>query len=233
MVVNMKEIDNLHESGNYSKCYEILKKTVESEPQNVEALWRFARACHNLSSGYDQKNAKRKELVVEGHKVAVEAYNIDPKTKNFPVVKWVAVLTGGLTEYLGTKQKIEEGYKFKAYLDHGLTLDPTEYSLLHMRGRFKFSVANLSWLERKAASAFFASPPTATIDEALEDFLEVEKLKPVSWIDNLIYVARCYLAKSNKQEAAKYLKQAQTVKAEDESDAEALQEVEKLLKTCK
>jgi hypothetical protein len=52
-------------------------------------------------------------------------------------------------------------------------MNPQEYSLLHMRGRFSYSVANLSWFERKAASALFATPPTATIDEALADFLEV------------------------------------------------------------
>lgn len=52
-------------------------------------------------------------------------------------------------------------------------MNPNEYSLLHMRGRFSFSVSNLSWIERKAAATFFATPPTATVDDALADFLAV------------------------------------------------------------
>lgn len=52
-------------------------------------------------------------------------------------------------------------------------MKPQEKTLLHMRGRFSYSVASLTWLERKAASAFFASPPEATYDEAIADFLEV------------------------------------------------------------
>jgi len=52
-------------------------------------------------------------------------------------------------------------------------MEPNEYSLLHMRGRFAFSVASLSWLERKAAAAFFAEPPSATFEEAIADFLRV------------------------------------------------------------
>ena len=35
----------------------------------------------------------------------------------------------------------------------------------------------LSWIERKAAAALFASPPTASIDQALENFLKVRYLK--------------------------------------------------------
>lgn len=31
----------------------------------------------------------------------------------------------------------------------------------------------LSWIERKAAATLFATPPTATADEALQHFLEV------------------------------------------------------------
>jgi len=98
-----------------------------------------------------------------------------------------------------------------------------------VRGRFSYSVANLSWLERKAAAAFFATPPSATIDDALVDFLEVEKLRHGLWIDNLLYVGRCYVMKGNKPEAAKYLKQASMVEPVDDSDREALVEVKKLL----
>lgn len=31
----------------------------------------------------------------------------------------------------------------------------------------------LSWVERRAAATLFAAPPTATVDEALDHFLEV------------------------------------------------------------
>ena len=31
----------------------------------------------------------------------------------------------------------------------------------------------LSWIERQAAATLFAAPPTATIDEAINEFMEV------------------------------------------------------------
>jgi len=46
-----------------------------------------------------------------------------------------------------------------------------------MRGRFAFSVASLTWLERKAAAAFYSKPPEATFEEAIDvSYLKV-KLK--------------------------------------------------------
>ena len=76
-----------------------------------------------------------------------------------------------------------------------------------MRGRVSYSVAGLSWFERKAAAALFSDPPKATYDEALNDFLAVYKLKP-EWIENLVFLGKCYLAKNEKKEAIKYLKMA-------------------------
>lgn len=64
-------------------------------------------------------------------------------------------------------------FYLQKYLDKAIAMQPTERTLLHMRGRFAFSVANLSWLERKAAAAFFTAVPQATVDDALEDFLAV------------------------------------------------------------
>lgn len=47
--------------------------------------------------------------------------------------------------------------------------------MLHMRGRYAYSVATLSWIERKAAIALFNIPKTANMDEALKDFYEVQQ----------------------------------------------------------
>lgn len=144
---------------------------LSADPNNVEVLWRFACACHGVGQKFEQRSHKRHSLIKEGHEQALVAYNIDGD--NFNVIKWTAGLTGALTDFLGVKERIQQGYNFKEYLDKGLAIDPQEFSLLYMRGRFSFSVAHLSWIERKAAAAFYATPPTATVDEALIDFLEV------------------------------------------------------------
>lgn len=206
---------------------------MDSDPaakQNVEVLWRIARACRSIASGLPAKDPKRKELLLEGQKYAQEAYKLD--SNNFNVLKWCAVTTGGVTDYLGTKEKIQQGYEFKEYLDKALAMQ-TEYSLYHMRGRFSFSVANLSWFERKAASAFFATPPTATIDDALNDFLEVEKLRPNTWIENLVFISRCYITKGDKSAAAGYLQSALDIKPDDDAEKELQEEAKDLLKKCK
>jgi hypothetical protein len=228
-MVEFDKIDELHEHNEGEQCYAILKKHYDSDAsakQNVDILWRLGRACHLLASSLPQKNPKKRELLTEGQKYAQAAYKIDQN--NFHVLKWCAVLTGTLTDYLGTKEKIQQGYQFKEYLDKALAMH-TEYSLLHMRGRFSYSVATLSWFERKAASAFFATPPTATIDDALKDFLEVEKVRPNVWIENLLFVARCYINKGDKANTVKYLKQASLIEAQDDADTEALEEVKQLL----
>ena len=234
MIINehmFNKIDEKHEEGNGEQCYNELKQIYESDANqrtNPELLWRFARACHVWSSSLPQKDPRKKDLLIEGQKYAAEAEKLDDT--NFDILKWAAVLTGAITDYLGIKEKIEMGNVFKGYLDKALAMNPTEYSLLHMRGRFSYSVANLSWMERKVASSFFATPPEASFEDAIKDFLEVEKIKNGTWVDNLLYLAKSYLANKNKVEAVKYLKQATIVKAQDDADKEALNEINELLK---
>jgi tetratricopeptide (TPR) repeat protein len=223
-------IDEFLKEGHGKEAYEALKKICDkdaNQKNNVEVLWRQARACHQMASGLESKNPRKKELIVEGQKYGVSAAKLDEK--NFSALKWAAVLTGALTDHLGMKEKIQEGYTFKSLLDKALAMEPNEYSLLHMRGRFSYSVANLSWFERKAASAFFATPPTATFDDAIKDFLEVEKLKPNEWIENLLYLAKSYIGKNDKDKARQYLKAAEVIEPADDADREALHEVKALL----
>lgn len=99
----------------------------------------------------------------QGQKHALQA--VDLNEGDFESLRWAAVTTGQLTDHLGTKEKIEQGAKFKVfasvtnvsqcwfqeYLDKALALNGREYTLLHMRGRYAFSVAGLSWIERKVS----------------------------------------------------------------------------------
>lgn len=55
-------------------------------------------------------------------------------------------------------------------------------------------MAGLSWLEKKAAAALYAAPPSATYAEALSDFMKVEELKGGIWKANLQMVAKVSLA---------------------------------------
>uniref|UniRef100_A0A914M569 Regulator of microtubule dynamics protein n=1 Tax=Meloidogyne incognita TaxID=6306 RepID=A0A914M569_MELIC len=234
---SFERLDKLYEDGLSDELYgELVKLNKEVGDQNgVQILWRLSRVCYQLASSFDDQSAKRKEYMDEGYKHAGIAYEKEPE--EFDVIKWYAACTGGRTDFLGTAEKIKQGHKFKELIDKALAKSPKDYALLYMRGRFAYSVAGLSWFERKAAAALFSDPPKATYDEALNDFLAVYKLKP-EWIENLVFLGKCYLAKNEKKEAIKYLKMAVEIgeKASKSSDCEEdsdVKEAKELLKKYK
>lgn len=223
-----EQVDNLYEECKYQEIYLTLLK-IEDKKSNPDVLWRLARACYQMASPLESNNPKKKNLLDEGLKYAKSAYEIRPN--EFNVVKWVAALTGSRTDFLRTKEKIEQGNLFKEFLDKALAMNPNDYALLHMRGRFAFSVANLSWIERKMASTFFATPPEATYDDAIRDFTAVDKIKP-EWLENMVYLAKSHLAKGEKEKAVRILKSAVQIKedTEDGEETGALREAKELLK---
>ncbi|CAI5448666.1 unnamed protein product [Caenorhabditis angaria] len=199
--MNFTEIDSCFGSDKRDIGYEKLKSAYEKGDHSPEVLWRLAQFCHEKST--ISPKAKRIAYINEGIKYAEEGMKTDPT--HFKSVKWCAVLTGQSAETLPTKQKIEMGNKFKSLLDKAITMQPNDYVLLHLRARYKFTVASLTWLERKFASTFYATVPTHTFEEALEDFLACYKIEP-KWIENLYYIAKTYVGLKDKENARKYLK---------------------------
>ena len=61
-------------------------------------------------------------------------------------------------------------------MDEALKETPEDRGLFHLRGRWCYNVAELSWMERKIASALFGEPPKSSYEEALESFLQVTAL---------------------------------------------------------
>ncbi len=65
-------------------------------------------------------------------------------------------------------------YYLQHLVDRALQLSPNDATVLHMRGRWSFTIANLSWFERKAVATMFGALPDTSIDAALADFIKVQ-----------------------------------------------------------
>ncbi|VDK74198.1 unnamed protein product [Litomosoides sigmodontis] len=215
-------------------AYQQLKEIYNSNEEmrnSVDLLWRLGKACFLWANTLQKKDSRKKVLILEGRKYATSAYASDEN--NAEALRWAAILIGSAIDFLGTKDKIEQGKIFKSYLDRAIEMQPTEYSLLHSRGRFSYEVANLSWIERRLCSTLFSEVPNGTVDQALNDFLEAEKHSPFVWPENLLYIARCYAVMKNKGLAEKYLEKVEMVEHLDEAEAETLVEVRALVSKLK
>ncbi|GMR59044.1 hypothetical protein PMAYCL1PPCAC_29239 [Pristionchus mayeri] len=222
----MDVIDRLIEIDKDKAIEELRKLHSCGGREDAEILWRLASVLFLLAAQYDKKDGKRKALILEGREYAQKAASLSSTLKT---LRWAAILTGASTDYLPTKEKIEQGHLFKTLLDKALALDSSEFALLHMRGRFLYSVSELSWIEKKIASTLYATPPTATIDEALRDFLAANEVKP-GWMENLFYIGKCYITLRDMKSAISFLDEASTLTPNDHNEKMVLQDVKFLLK---
>ncbi|CAB3398490.1 unnamed protein product [Caenorhabditis bovis] len=220
-------VDRLFGTNQVQDGYDILKKRLDGGEKSAELLWRLARFCHERVGFADRKN--RKELVLEGRKYGADAFAAD--SSNFQAARWAALMSGQSAEFLGIRERIDEGKKCKKYLDKALSIEPKDEGLLHLRGRWCYSVSNLGWFERRAASILFSGLPNSTIDDAIADFRAVYALNP-KWPENLLYLGKSLLQKGNKAEAKKFLQEAVSIPPFNDIEREIIVEAQGLLSKC-
>lgn len=121
----------------------------------------------------------------------------------------MAILIGLRSEFLPTKERILDGYTFKKHCDIAIELSPKDPLLHHMLGRFAFEIAKLSWLEKTVAQTLFAEVPSMTIEDALNHFMEAEKLSEKDWKENKLFIAKCSLAVGETENAIEWLNKAE------------------------
>lgn len=92
-----------------------------------------------------------------------------------------------------------------------IELNPNDPTNWHLLGNFAFGLADMPWYQRKVVSAIFATPPTGTYEEALENFLKAEETKPNFYSMNLLFIGKCYQRLKNKEKAKEYLTLASNI----------------------
>ena len=88
--------------------------------------------------------------------------------------------------------------------------------------------AQLSWIEQKAAAAFFAAPPSATYAEAIAHFEAAEAMSPGFYPKNLLLLAMACSRSGMKDEAKEWLAKCKAAKVATPEDEETLKEANAL-----
>ncbi len=115
--------------------------------------------------------------------------------------------------------------KIKRHASRACELNPEDSGTLHLLGRWCYSLASVTWIERKTASALFSTPPSSSYEEALQYFLKASEVRSLAdlvpfrrrpppfqlddtFAKNHIFVGDCYVALKKLGQAKSWYKKA-------------------------
>ncbi|GLV36880.1 hypothetical protein CBL_02285 [Carabus blaptoides fortunei] len=225
----LKDIDKLLD--NEVEYLIALKKLEELNNKflgNADILWRLGRAL-KLKINQTTDSEERKQLICKGVDCCELATQLKPNCASCH--KWMAVLVGLKSEFLPINEKLINGQLFKRHVEEALSLTPNDSALHHMLGRYAYEFAKISWFERSVASTLFGEVPNYSYQDALNLFLEAEKLSTRQWKENRLYIAKCELAIGQTDSAVEWLNKAENSTSEEEDKVH--EEVRSLLQKHK
>ncbi|MBC8196367.1 MAG: hypothetical protein H8E60_00620 [Candidatus Marinimicrobia bacterium] len=219
------EIDEHTDNFRYVKSSELAESWLKDNPNDVEALWRSARAHFDIADGSEDPTV-HKEHFYPGLESAKKALKLDPESPR--ANHWYAVLIGKIGILEGTEQKIINSYEVKEYAEKAIRLDSNYDGTYHLMGRWHFNIADLSWFERTIAGWVYATPPNGSFEEAVEFFKKAIVSKPDE-IRHFVWLGKSYLKLDNESEANKAFSDALKFTPNDDSDKILLKQAKELL----
>jgi tetratricopeptide (TPR) repeat protein len=218
------EADAFYDKKDFPSTYDLLIPHKDSSDANV--MWRLARAA--TDKGKMHEGDERKRLIYEAWGYITKALELD--ANNFACHKWYGILLDYTGEYEGTKQRITNAFKVKEHFLRAIELNPNDATSKYGLGYWCFLFADMAWYQRKIAAVVFASPPTATYEEALEHFKKAEEAQPGFYNQNLVMIGKTSLRLKDKETAKKYLLKALEHQDKTTDDEKARKEAKELLK---
>ncbi|XP_073466330.1 regulator of microtubule dynamics protein 3 [Aquarana catesbeiana] len=228
LILLLQRADQLHSGDAEQKRegFQLLcnNKLLFGEQQDF--LWRLARSYSDMN-GLTDDLTEKKTFALDGKEEAEHA--LQKGGQSAECHKWFAILCGQLSEHEGIQKRIQIGYIFKEHIEKAITLQPNDSTCYYLLGRWCYQVSNLGWLERKTASALYETPPSATIDEALQNFLKAEQLSPGFSKATRVYIAKCYMDVGDLSMANHWIKLAVELPDITKEDTESAPLLEELM----
>lgn len=212
----------------FKEIISLLEEHVEME--NDDLIWRLARAIYEV----EKLNSNKQEQI----KAFEYAFSLLEKAlvineQNGNVHKWYVIVYNTILEHRGVKEKINKGELLKSHLESAIKYLPQDPTSCHLLGVWYYSVADLTWYERKIASLIYATPPSGTYEEALQYFEKAEEIKPGFYNKNFLMLGECYLKANQKDKARDVLIKARDYVVLDAEDKKIQDKAISLLKSHK
>ncbi|CAL1596436.1 unnamed protein product [Knipowitschia caucasica] len=223
----LEQADYLYSCAETDKLYQLLVQ--QKDREDVDFLWRLARATRDLALLPETSADRKKTLLYEAFEVAKRALAKDDKC--YAAHKWYAICLSDMGDYEGVKVKLGNSYIIRDHLQKAIELNPKDATSMHILGYWCFVFADLPWYQRKMAAVIFATPPTATFEEALEHFLKAEEVDPNFFSKNLLMLGQTYLKIKDKINAKVWLEKAKAYPPLTHEDKQVQKEAIDLLKT--
>lgn len=221
----LDQADAAHEKNQYETVYDLLKQAEQKDPDNFEVIWRLARAHFDFSDNSTDEDVISGNIY-DGFDYAKRALAMhDDRAESH---KWYGILIGRVGEIEGTEQKIKNSYKVAEHTKIAIELDPDDDGNYHVMGRWHYTLADLSWIERKIASWVYATPPEASFEEARDYFAKAISIDP-SDIRNYVWLGKTYEELDDEDAAAKAYRDALKITADSDSDRILQDEARELL----
>ena len=171
-----------------------------------------------------------KQLSYEAKSFADAALSAAPS--DFRSHYWVGIAIQDVADFEGTKYLLTNLPLVRERFQTAHELNPAEAMPLYCLGAYCWGLASMSWVTRNLAAAIFATPPSATYDEAYTYYRKAEDAQPGFWAKNLLQLGKCAKAVGKPtDEQQRWLQQAVEVagKGGEPDDAEVKAEAQKLL----
>ncbi|XP_075568020.1 regulator of microtubule dynamics protein 3 [Pelecanus crispus] len=223
----LQQADRLHNGDEQEKRegFQLLLNNKLAYADQKDFLWRLARAHSDMCEITDDTDEKRSYASDGKEELEIALQKWDQSAECH---QWYAILCGQLSEHESIQKRIQTGYVFKEHIDKAIELKPEDPKSYYLLGRWCYQVSHLGWLEKKTAAALFEAPPTATVQDALQNFLRVEELSPGFSKAGRVYIAKCYRDLGNNSAAVLWMNLASELPVHTKEDAASKRELEEM-----
>ncbi|NXP53377.1 RMD3 protein, partial [Heliornis fulica] len=223
----LQQADRLHTGDEQEKRegFQLLLNNKLAYADQKDFLWRLARAHSDMCETAEDADEKR--LYAADGKEELEV-GLEKWDQSAECHQWYAVLCGQLSEHESIQKRIQTGYIFKEHINKAIELKPEDPTSYYLLGRWCYQVSHLGWLEKMTAASLFEAPPTATVQDALQNFLRVEELSPGFSKAGRVYIAKCYRDLGNNSASVLWMNLASELPVNTKEDAESERELEEM-----